>query len=182
MENFLGLEDWQVWFRDGDLGGGIYPARQNTELRVNLGFMSEAITVDHRDLDAQRRLLAERFAGARWEVPRLLDGMWKAPDFYFDAMAQIKLDSWARGRVALLGDAGYCASPLSGQGTSLAFVGAYVLAAELAAGDHVTAFAAYERRMRPFVAANQALATENPGGPASEESIERAKQAISLDG
>ncbi|MBG0563955.1 FAD-dependent monooxygenase [Actinoplanes aureus] len=183
MDNFLELEDWQLWFRDGELGGGIYPARNNTELRVNLGFTAGPIAYDYRDLDAQRRLLAERFAGMRWEVPRLLDGMWKAPDFYFDAMAQIKMDSWARGRVALLGDAGYCASPLSGQGTSLALVGAYLLAAELAAagGDHVAGFAGYERRMRPFVAANQALATENPGGPASEESVDRAKRAISLD-
>lgn len=183
MENFLGLEDWQVWFRDGELGGGIYPARHNTELRVNLGFMSEEFAYDYRDLDAQRRLLAERFVGMRWEVPRLLEGMWKASDFYFDAMAQIKLDSWSRGRVALLGDAGYCASPLSGQGTSLALVGAYVLADELAAaeGDHETAFAAYEKRMRPFVTINQTLATENPGGPASEDSVNRAKRAISLD-
>jgi 2-polyprenyl-6-methoxyphenol hydroxylase-like FAD-dependent oxidoreductase len=183
MENFLDLEDWQVWFRDGDLGGGVYPARRNTELRVNLGFMAGPLAYDHRDLDAQRRLLADRFAGMRWEVPRLLDGMWKAPDFYFDAMAQIKIDEWSRGRVVLLGDAGYCASPLSGQGTSLALVGAYLLAAELAAagGDHAGAFAGYERRMRPFVAVNQALVTENPGGPAPQESVDRAKHAISLD-
>lgn len=182
MDNFLDLQDWQLWFRDGDIGGGIYPARNNTELRVNLGFMSDPIDHDYRDLDAQRRLLAERFAGMGWEVPRLLDGMGKAPDFYFDAMAQIRMDSWSVGRVALLGDAGYCASPLSGQGTSLALVGAYLLAAELAAagGDHVTAFARYDERMRPFVAANQALATENPGGPASEESVDRAKRAITL--
>jgi 2-polyprenyl-6-methoxyphenol hydroxylase-like FAD-dependent oxidoreductase len=183
MENVLGLEDWQVWFREGDLGGGIYPARHNTELRVNLGFLSAVIAHDYRDVGAQRKLLAERFAGMRWEVPRLLEGMWQAPDFYFDAMAQVRMNSWARGRVALLGDAGYCASPLSGQGTSLALVGAYLLAAELAAagGDHAAAFAGYERRLRPFAELNQALATENPGGPAAEESIEHAKRAISLD-
>lgn len=35
--------------------------------------------------------------------------------------------------------------------------------------------------MRPFVALNQALATENPGGPASEESVDRAKNGVSLD-
>ncbi|MGO4760099.1 hypothetical protein AB4212_67645, partial [Streptomyces sp. 2MCAF27] len=65
-----------------------------------------------------------------------------------------------------------------------ALVGAYVLADALsrADGDHRAAFDHYERRMRPFVAVNQALATENPGGPASEESVERAKDAISLDG
>ncbi|GGK72142.1 hypothetical protein Sme01_08450 [Sphaerisporangium melleum] len=183
-ENFLGLADWQVWIRDGDAGAGLYPARDNTELRVNLGFTSGPLDHDHRDPGAQRALLAERLGSMRWEIPRLLKAMWQAPDFYFDAMAQIRLDSWSRGRVTLVGDAGYCASPLSGQGTSLALVGAYVLAAELAAadGDHRRAFVEYERRMRPFAEANQALATENPGGPASPESVDAAKNAISLDG
>ncbi|GII42096.1 FAD-dependent monooxygenase [Planotetraspora phitsanulokensis] len=182
-ENILDLDNWQVWIRDGHAGGGIYPTRDNTELRVNLGFESEPVDYDHRDLDAQRRLVADRLSGMRWEIPRLLKAMWQAPDFYFDAMAQIRMDSWSRGRVTLVGDAGYCASPMSGQGTSLALVGAYVLAAELAAagGDHRSALAGYERRMRPFAELNQGLATENPGGPASEESIERAKNAIALD-
>jgi 2-polyprenyl-6-methoxyphenol hydroxylase-like FAD-dependent oxidoreductase len=93
----------------------------------------------------------------------------------------LNLDDW---QVWLReGTAGYCASPLSGQGAGLALVGAYVLADELgsAGGDHRTAFARYEERMRPFVEPNQALATENPGGPAAEESLERAKNAISLD-
>jgi 2-polyprenyl-6-methoxyphenol hydroxylase-like FAD-dependent oxidoreductase len=99
-------------------------------------------------------------------------------------MAQIRMDHWSTGRVALLGDAGYCPSPLSGQGTSLALVGAYLLADELgkADGDHHSAFVRYEQRMRPFVELNQALATENPGGPPAEESVERAKNALSLDG
>ncbi|MEV6929876.1 FAD-dependent monooxygenase [Dactylosporangium sp. NPDC051485] len=91
-------------------------------------------------------------------------------------MAQVRLERYSSGRVVLLGDAGYCASPLSGQGTSLALVGAYVLAEAIRNDD----LGEYDERMRPFVAANQALATENPGGPASEESIERAKRAITL--
>jgi 2-polyprenyl-6-methoxyphenol hydroxylase-like FAD-dependent oxidoreductase len=68
---------------------------------------------------------------------------------------------------------------MSGQGTSLALVGAYVLAEELARGLD-GALARYEARMRPFAELNQALATENPGAPASEESLERAKHAITL--
>lgn len=93
------------------------------------------------------------------------------------------MERWSRGRIALLGDAGYCASPLSGQGTGLALVGAYVLADALAraGGDHREGFTAYEKRMRPFVELNQALAAENPEGPAPEESVERAKNAIALD-
>jgi 2-polyprenyl-6-methoxyphenol hydroxylase-like FAD-dependent oxidoreductase len=179
MENILNLEDWQVWLRDGDAGFGIYPVRGNSEIRVNIGFSGDLVDYDYRDIEQQKRLVADRCAHLRWETPKLLEAMWEAPDFYFDSMAQIRMDDWTRGRVALVGDAGYCASPLSGQGTSLAMVGAYVLADEL--GKSIEgAFARYEQRMRPFVAANQALALENPGGPASEESVVKAKNAIEL--
>ena len=176
--NFLGLEDWQVWFRHEQTGGVAYPVRDNTELRVTLGFGSEPLP--RMAVPEQKRLIAERLAGVGWEVPKLLEAMAEADVFYFDAMAQIHLDRWSAGRVALVGDAAYCASALSGQGTSLALVGAYVLAQELGRTGHEDAFAAYETRMRPFVALNQALATENPMGGPAEESVERAKNAISL--
>lgn len=80
----------------------------------------------------------------------------------FDANAQVRMDTWAKGRVVLLGDAGYCAGPTSGRGTSQALIGAYILAGELAAagGDHTTAFAAYERGMRGYVTEHQALGRE----------------------
>src|SRR5262249_43762244 len=99
------------------------------------------------------------YAGIGWEVPRLLDMMPTASDWYFDKAAQIAMPRWSQGGVALVGDAAYCASPMSGQGTSIALIGAHVLAGELAAasGDHVRAFAEYEGVMRPFVEANQAL-------------------------
>jgi 2-polyprenyl-6-methoxyphenol hydroxylase-like FAD-dependent oxidoreductase len=186
MANYLGLDRWQLWFQDADTGtgGAVYPVRDNAELRVTLGFRSEPVAYDHRDVARQKRIVAERLAGLRWETPTLLAAMADADDFYFDSMTQIHMDRWTTGRVALVGDAGYCASALSGQGTSLALVGAYVLAEELGRADvdHATAFAAYERRMRPFVTLNQALATENPTGPPDGESVERAKHAITLDG
>ncbi|MFD7164526.1 FAD-dependent monooxygenase [Streptomyces violascens] len=182
-ENFLGLDNWQLWQRDGDAGYGIYPVRGNSELRVAFGFASGPFDPANRNPEALKREVAERMGALRWETPRLLKALWAAPDFYSDAMAQIRLDRWSRGRAVLLGDAGYCASPLSGQGTSLALVGAYVLADALGrtGGEHRAAFAEYQARLRPFVEANQALATENPGGPAGEESVERAKNAIALD-
>ncbi|HEY3505049.1 MAG TPA: FAD-dependent monooxygenase [Actinocatenispora sp.] len=109
-----------------------------------------------------RAELTAAYRGAGWEVPRLLAGMADAPDFYADTLAQVHMGAWSRGRVALVGDAAYAASPASGQGTSLALVGAYVLAGELAAtDDHRAAFAAYERRMRPYVEANQKLGPAN---------------------
>ncbi|MEF2528533.1 MULTISPECIES: FAD-dependent monooxygenase [Streptomyces] len=183
-ENFLALEDWQLWLRDGDAGFGIMPVRGNTELRIAFGFESGPLPEEVRRGDALRHLVADRLASLRWEGRRLARAARDAPDFHCDAVAQVRMDGWSRGRVVLLGDAGYCPSPLSGQGTSLALAGAYVLADCLggAGGDHGAAFAEYERRMRPFVALNQALATENAGGPAAESSVARAKGALALDG
>lgn len=179
-ENFLDLDNWQVWFTDAGVGGAVYPVRQNSELLVTLGFESDPIDYDYRDIQQQKTLMAEHLVGRGWEIPRLLKAMWESEVFYFDAMAQVHMDTWSSGRVSLIGDAAYSASPLSGQGTSLALVGAYVLADELdkASGDHLAAFPAYERRMRPFVELNQALVTGE--GPAPEEDIERAKNAIVL--
>ena len=90
--------------------------------------------------------------------------MHAADDFYYDMIAQVKLDRWSRGRVVLLGDAGYCASPISGMGTTLALVGAYNLAGAITQHpkDIPAAFEQYEQVMRPVVAKAQKLA---PGAP-----------------
>lgn len=99
-------------------------------------------------------------------VSRLLEQMADAPDFYLDSISQIQMDAWSKNRVVLLGDAAYCPSPASGQGTSLALVGVYVLAGELAvcAGDYGMAFARYESEMRGYVERNQKLAFGNLKG------------------
>lgn len=154
------------WFvMHGIPGGrcaGIRPENDRTA-KAMLSFRAGGRTVDPRDVPAQQRLLAEVFADAGWRVPVLLDAMWDAPDFYFDVIGQVRMPHWTSGRVALLGDAGYCASPLSGLGTSLSLVGAYVLAGELAAagGDHTVAFPAYEEQLRAYVKQCQQLP---PGG------------------
>jgi 2-polyprenyl-6-methoxyphenol hydroxylase-like FAD-dependent oxidoreductase len=108
----------------------------------------------------QKQFIRDRFANEKWQVPKMLQQMDEASDFYFDSVSQIRMDRWSAGRVALLGDAGFCASPMAGMGTSMAVVGAYILAAELkqADGDYRCAFAKYEEQMRPFVTAAQKMA------------------------
>ncbi|MEU7826321.1 FAD-dependent monooxygenase [Catellatospora sp. NPDC049133] len=157
------------WFlMHGIPGGrcaGIRPENEHTA-KAMLTFRSAGHVVDPRDVQAQKRLLAQVYAGDGWRVPAMLDAMWDAPDFYFDVVGQVHMPHWTSGRVALLGDAGYCASPISGLGTSLSLVGAYVLAGELAAagGDHVPAFTAYEERMRGYVEQCQKLPPGGVGG------------------
>lgn len=119
----------------------------------------------HRDVSSQKAALRREFSGAGWECDEILEAMEASDDLYFDAVAQIRMPSWSRGRVALLGDAAYCPSLLAGQGSAFAMAGAYVLARELstAGGDHATAFAGYERSFRPFVDRKQ-RAAERFGG------------------
>ncbi|MFJ9241730.1 monooxygenase [Streptomyces sp. NPDC101776] len=109
---------------------------------------------DHRDLDAQKKILLDAFAGhTEWKIPQLLDAVRADPEFCFDSVGQIHMPTWSRGRVALVGDAAHCAALLSGRGTSLALSGAHFPAEELddAGGDHTMAFERYERRQRPYV-------------------------------
>jgi 2-polyprenyl-6-methoxyphenol hydroxylase-like FAD-dependent oxidoreductase len=109
---------------------------------------------------AQQALLRERLSGAGWETQALLEAMPRAETFYFDAVSQIQMPAWTRGRVALVGDAAACPSLLAGQGSALAMVESYVLAAELAQADggREQAFARYQARLAPFLHSKQAAA------------------------
>jgi 2-polyprenyl-6-methoxyphenol hydroxylase-like FAD-dependent oxidoreductase len=113
-----------------------------------------------RHVDGQQAALRARFDGAGWEIPAMLERMSDARTFYCDRASQIHMPSWTRGRVALLGDAAACVSLLAGQGSALAMVEAYVLAAELARarGNHVEAFARYEQTLMPFLRSKQKAA------------------------
>jgi 2-polyprenyl-6-methoxyphenol hydroxylase-like FAD-dependent oxidoreductase len=108
----------------------------------------------------QQELLREQLAGAGWETRALVEAMPRASTFYFDAVSQIQMPSWTRGRVALVGDAASCPSLLAGQGSALAMIGSYVLAAELArsGGDHAQAFARYQARLARFLQSKQGAA------------------------
>ena len=130
--------------------------------RASLFLNDPQVHFDYRDTEANKRLFAQRFAGMGWEVPHILAGLAEAPVVYFDSIAQVHLDSYARGRVCLTGDAAWCASPRSGMGTTLAMVGAYVLANELhsAAGDYAATFGRYQQLMAPYVARCQKVALD----------------------
>jgi len=159
IPNYLDLGQNALYYGTVGKKVGIF-GRNDREAKASFFFDSPMLEYDRRDVEQQKRILREQFAGDVWEAPRLLQMMDDAPDFYFDAVSQIKMDRWSAARTVLLGDAGYCGSPLSGMGTSMAMVGAYVLAGELkeAAGDHTIAFARYEALMRDFVNRCQKLA------------------------
>jgi 2-polyprenyl-6-methoxyphenol hydroxylase-like FAD-dependent oxidoreductase len=89
-------------------------------------------------------------ATGRWEVLGMLAAMREADDVFFDGVSQIRMPRWHRGRVALAGDAAYAPSFLTGQGSSLVLVGAYMLAGSLSGRDHAAGLAAYEDGTLPL--------------------------------
>ena len=108
-------------------------------------------------LDLQKQMLRMKYRGDKWECPGILDRLDRADELYFDRVSQIKMDSWSRGRIALIGDAAFCVSLVAGQGSALAMVSAYVLAGELAraGGQHAPAFGSYEALLRKYIAGKQ---------------------------
>ncbi|GJH15854.1 FAD-dependent monooxygenase [Caballeronia novacaledonica] len=180
--NLIDLRDWQIGHRVDEFGYVIYPSLDQTQLRIGVGFGAPEAPVARNDVNAQKQLVADRCAHLGGDFPRFIEAMRGTDDFYFNDLAQIHMPSWSKGRVVLIGDAAHCASPFSGQGTSLALVGAFVLAHELMRNraDFAQAFAAYEERMRPYVKLNQALVDLDRQGPVPDEQLNEAKNGIDL--
>lgn len=136
----------------------------NNKTDVIFMFLSEAdIPYDYRDIAQQRSIIAANFAGEAWRSTELLEEISNSDSFYFDKFCQIKMPSWSKGKVVLIGDAAYCPSPASGQGGSLAMQGAAAIADALVKhhGDHELAFAEYEQNLRPAIEEIQAIAEEH---------------------
>jgi 2-polyprenyl-6-methoxyphenol hydroxylase-like FAD-dependent oxidoreductase len=160
IPNFMELDHSGLYH--GSLGKkvGIFSGGDAQQAMASFFFASEPLDYARRNSAQQKKILREHFHQDGWEIPRLLECMETAPDFYFDSISQVKMDRWSEGRTVLLGDAAWCPSPLSGMGTGMAVVGAYVLAGELAEarGDYRSAFEKYENLMREFVQRCQGIA------------------------
>lgn len=164
--------EWWRWYNaPGGRSVTLRPDRHGTTRAVLVAVTDERRTspaaerrnVDRRSPEEQVQYLRRQFADVGWEAPRVLAALEDADDLYAESIGQVLAPRWSAGRVALLGDAAWCASPVSGMGTSLSLVGAYVLAGELAAHvDHRDAFRGYERVLRPYVEQAQHLP---PGTP-----------------
>jgi 2-polyprenyl-6-methoxyphenol hydroxylase-like FAD-dependent oxidoreductase len=137
------------------------------------------IPYNYRDEEQQRKIIIEQFEGLGWRTSELLEEINQSKSFYFDKFCQIKMPSWTKGRVALVGDAAYCASPAAGMGASLSMDGATALADALRKHDENfdLAFQEYNKNLRPFIEEIQAMAASNVRElvPSTEEAIRKMK-------
>ncbi|MEO6832196.1 MAG: FAD-dependent monooxygenase [Chitinophagaceae bacterium] len=117
----------------------------------------EKLIYEYHDIEKQKQILKNEFMNAGWKCADFLSKIDTTTDFYFDPISQIKMEHWSSGRISLVGDACDCPSLLSGKGSTLAMVGAYILAGELklADGNYKTAFAEYEKILKPFMEKKQ---------------------------
>lgn len=155
-----------------------FPIPAARELGVGFLFRRpQPVDLHHDDVHGQKSLVREVFSREGWEIPQLLAHLDDAPFFYFDAFNQIRMETWSKGPVTLAGDAAYCPAPAVGGGTSMAVIGAYFLAGELAeaCGNVTRAFVNYESAMRPVVHSSRMI------GPALVKALLPMSQtAISL--
>jgi len=158
---------------------------------IALAFRTEhEIHYDYRDRAQQRGMVHDHFDGLGWKVPAMLDHVDADDEFYFDKLNQIRMPIWSKGRVVLVGDAGYCVSPVAGMGGSMAIIGAARLADALQRHgvDHAAAFQEYHDKLRPFVeevqekAVSLGLALMFPSGDAelAERNRKLSEGAIEL--
>ena len=156
MPTPAGIED--DWFAMRIVPGAMLGIRPDRDPATSKAMLTLRVDKDpslRGDRAGQEALIRRILAGAGWQAPAVLAAMSGAEDFYFDELARVDVPGVANGRVALVGDAGYCGSPLSGMGTAMALVGASVLAAELGAARPAAVPAAlerYARRIEPFIA------------------------------
>jgi len=145
---------------------------------IIFGFVSEnEFFYDYRDIDQQKQIIQEQFSGQSWRAAALLEDTLNSDNFYFDKFCQIKMPSWTKGRIVLVGDAAYCASPAAGMGASLSLKGAATLAATLLKhnGNFAQAFLDYNQKLRPFIEEVQSTAEMNVRNnfiPRTEEAIQ----------
>ena len=153
---------WSRWFNA--TGGRTVTLRPDIKHHTTGAYLSHisdgGAAVARLPMEGRKGHLVELFKDVGWETGRVLKELQaEAGDtFYFLEVAQVKAASWVKDRVALLSDAGYAPSPVTGQGTTLALVGAYVLADCIATHeDYNEALRQYVEQMTPFVQYSQKL-------------------------
>ena len=146
---------------------------------------TDEISYDRRKQAEQKRIIRKSFEGGNWRVGELLDEISQSDNFYFDKLCQVHMSSWTKGRVALVGDAGYCPSPAAGMGGSVAILGAAALgeAFEKHPDDFAAAFREYNEVFRPVIEEIQAQAVSFGLAmfmPGTEEAIQKRNEQLGL--
>lgn len=147
------------WVRTLNGAGGTFinvrPGDEK-ETTVLVTFPRDTPDVASDNAQARRQFLIDALQGRGVLAERIIDALGSVRDFYFGPMSQVRAPKWSKGRFVMIGDAAYCPTPFTGEGTALALVGAYVLAGEIKRrAAYPEALNAYESLVRPYVERSQ---------------------------
>lgn len=139
-------------YAEPNKGAALYAHNNKTDVIFTFRPQKE-ITYDFRNQKQLKEIVSQQMKGMGWRANELQSELLNSSSFYFDKFCQIKMPSWTKGRVALIGDAGYCASPAAGMGGSLAIIGATALADAFVmfGDDYKLVFQTYNSQLRPFI-------------------------------
>lgn len=133
---------------------GVMPVGENRWMVMATYRSDEPVSHQNR-----LEVLKRHLDGMGWLVPELLTHVDTSTSIFMDRVTQIRMPVWSQNRVALIGDAAYCPTLISGQGASMAMAGAYLLAQALRQDQEVTrALAQYEAWLRPHIERTQSKA------------------------
>lgn len=178
VENYLDMYKEGMIYSEPGRTAIMYATKNKESVHAFLIFSDEEEpSVNHRDIEGHKKLVKDKFKDVGGIASNLLETLEQTEDIYFDTTTQIIMDQWAENRAVLVGDAAHAPSFLTGQGSSLAMIGTYILADELEKNNSIKdAFIAYEKYMKPFAEINQ-NAVENDGSsilyPKNNEEIEK---------
>ncbi|WP_419211511.1 FAD-dependent monooxygenase [Maribacter sp. X9] len=154
---------------------GLFPFKNSVQ--ATLIFRSPKLNYDYRSLEEQKEILKTNFKNGAWKIQNIIDEMLKSDKVYFDEICQIKMPTWSKDRIALVGDAAHTAGFPTGMGTTLAIQGSAILAKSLneLQGDFQAAFSNYYKIYHPFAETVQAKITDglNFTVPETQEEIDR---------
>lgn len=146
-------------------------------------FRSPKLDYDYRNAAQHKQILTRQFKGDGWQIPGILNAMISSGNVYFDEICQIKMPSWTHGRIALIGDAAYCAGFPTGMGSSLAIQGAALLADAMNANDsYEVAFKKYKGTFAPIVELSQSFVYAGLSFlvPETQEAIDERNNSYNL--
>lgn len=161
-------------YSEPDKGASLYAHSNKTDV-IFIFRTEKEIEYDFQNQQKIKEIVSLQMDGMKWRIKELKQELMNSDSFYFDKFCQVKMTSWTKERVALVGDAGYCASPAAGMGGSLAIIGATALADsfEKYPNNYKAAFEYYNTGLKPFIEEVQAAAVEtlNKLLPNTEEQV-----------
>lgn len=158
-ENVLGIERKYEAYLEPNRHTIVYTTRNN-DLACIFIWKNRLRTVPppgHEQID----YLSETYRGADPRAVRLIETLKPRRRMYMEALTQIEMPSWHKGRVAIVGDAAYSLTQLSGQGASMAIKGASTIARGLIGHSANDALANYEATIRPIISEIQPAVRRN---------------------